>query len=166
MAGGICAGNAAWAAAAPPAGAFAGAFPDWMHDRINQCQREVGVKSCRVLCSNDIAVPITVGVFDRIVILPQRFAREVSIEVLTSALGHEFQHIARHDYLLNLIYEFIYLPLAFNPAVAFARRRIKHTRELCCDAAVTTKLVSAEVYARSLVKLIGSPGAHDTTPMM
>jgi len=149
------------------AGAFECAFPDWVHDRINQCQSEVGVKSCRVLCSNDIAVPITVGVFDRIVILPQRFAREVSIDVLTSALGHEFQHIARRDYLLNLVYEFIYLPLSFHPAVAFTRRRIKHTRELCCDAAVTTKLVAAEVYARSLVKLIGSapplPLAPDTT---
>jgi TonB family protein len=149
------------------AAAFECAFPDWVHERISQCQSEVGVKSCRVLCSNDIAVPITVGVFDRIVILPKRFASEVSVEVLTSALGHEFQHIARHDYLLNLVYEFIYLPLAFHPAVAFARRRIKHTRELCCDAAVTTKLVSAEVYARSLVKLIGSapllPLAPDTT---
>jgi TonB family protein len=149
------------------AGVFECAFPDWVQERIKQCQSEVGIKLCRVLCSNDIAVPITVGVFDRIVILPQRFANEVSIDVLTSALGHEFQHIARHDYLLNLIYEFIYLPLSFHPAVAFARRRIKHTRELCCDAAVTTKLVSAEVYARSLVKLIGSapllPLAPDTT---
>jgi TonB family protein len=149
------------------ANAFECALPGWVDNRISQCQSEVGVKSCRVLCSNDIPVPITVGVFDRIVILPQRFAREVSIEVLTSALGHEFQHIARHDYLLNLVYEFIYLPLAFHPAAAFARRRIKHTRELCCDAAVTTKLVSAEVYARSLVKLIGSapllPLAPDTT---
>ena len=149
------------------ASAFECAFAEWVRQRIRQCQSQVGVKTCRVLCSNDIAVPITVGVFDRLVILPQRFASEVSVEVLTSALGHEFQHIARHDYLLNLVYEFIYLPLAFHPAVAFARRRIKHTRELCCDAAVTTKLVSPEVYARSLVKLIGSapllPLAPDTT---
>ena len=149
------------------AGAFECAFPARVLEQISQCQSQVGIKSCRVLCSNDIAVPITVGVFDRIVILPQRFASEVSVDVLTSALGHEFQHIARHDYLLNLVYEFIYLPLAFHPAAAIARRRIKHTRELCCDAAVTAKLVSPEVYARSLVKLIGSapllPLAPDTT---
>ncbi len=149
------------------AAAFACDFPDWVQNRISECQSEFGIKSARVLCSNDVAVPITVGVFDRIVILPQRFTREVSIDVLTSALGHEFQHIARHDYLLNLVYEFIYLPLAFHPAVAFARRRIKHTRELCCDAAVTNRLVPAEVYARSLVKLVGSapllPLAPDTT---
>ncbi len=149
------------------AGSFACDLPVWVQNRISQCQSELGIKSCRVLCSNDIAVPITVGVFDRIVMLPQRFICEVSVDVLTSALGHEFQHIARHDYLLNLVYEFIYLPLSFHPAVAFARRRIKHTRELCCDAAVTTKLVPAEVYARSLVKLIGAapllPLAPDTT---
>jgi len=148
-------------------GAFECAFPESVQALVERCQAEAGVKSARVLCSQDIALPITVGIFDRIVILPQRFAREANEELLTSALGHEFQHIARHDYLLNLVYEFIYLPLSFHPAAAFARRRIRHTRELCCDAAVTRKLISAEVYARSLVKLIGSapllPLAPDTT---
>jgi TonB family protein len=149
------------------AGAFECAFTDRVQALVQRCQAEAGVKAARVLCSKDIALPITVGVFDRIVILPQRFAREANEELLTSALGHEFQHIARHDYLLNLVYEFIYVPLSFHPAAVFARRRIRHTRELCCDAAVTKKLISAEVYARSLVKLIGSapllPLAPDTT---
>lgn len=149
------------------AGAFECAFPERVQDLVERCQAEAGVKSARVLCSNDIALPITAGVFDRIIVLPRRFAHEANDELLTSALGHEFQHIARHDYLLNLVYEFIYLPLSFHPAAVFARRRIRHTRELCCDAAVTKKLISAEVYARSLVKLIGSapllPLAPDTT---
>jgi TonB family protein len=112
-------------------------------------------------------MPITVGIRDRIVILPRRFASEVNVELLTSALGHEFQHVARHDYLLNLVYEVLYIPLSFHPAAALVRRRIRHTRELCCDAAVTAASISAEVYARSLVKLIGSapllPLAPDTT---
>jgi TonB family protein len=149
------------------AGAFECAFPERVQDLVARCQAEAAVKSARVLCSNDIALPITAGVFDRIIILPRRFAHEANEELLTSALGHEFQHIARHDYLLNLVYEFIYLPLSFHPAAVFARRRIRHTRELCCDAAVTKKLISAEAYARSLVKLIGSapllPLAPDTT---
>jgi TonB family protein len=149
------------------AGAFECAFPEGVQALVERCRAEAGVTSARVLCSKDIALPITVGVFDRIVILPQRFAREANEELLTSALGHEFQHIARHDYLFNLIYEFVYVPLSFHPAAVFARRQIRHTRELCCDAAVTKKLISAEVYARSLVKLIGSapllPLAPDTT---
>ncbi len=149
------------------AGAFECAFPDAVQVLIERCQAEAGVKSGRVLCSSHVAMPITVGVWDRIVILPRRFASEVSVELLTSALGHEFQHVARHDYLLNLIYEVLYLPLSFHPAAALVRRRIRHTRELCCDAAVTDASISAEVYARSLVKLVGSapllPLAPDTT---
>src|SRR5215831_2815000 len=147
--------------------AFACTFPDSVQLLIERCQAEAGVTSCRVLCSADVALPITVGVIDRIVILPQRFMREINVELLTSALGHELQHVARHDYLLNLIYEVIYLPLSFHPAAAFARRRIRHTRELCCDAAVTAGSISAEAYARSLVRLVGSapllPLAPDTT---
>jgi bla regulator protein blaR1 len=149
------------------AGVFECTFPEWICDLIARCQAESGVKTCRVLCSPEAPVPITVGVFDRIIILPKRFASEINVELFTSALGHELQHIARHDYLLNLIYEFAYVPLAFHPAAAFVRRRIRHTRELCCDAAVINRLISPEAYARSLVKLIGSapllPLAPDTT---
>lgn len=146
------------------AGAFECAFPGSVTDLIQKCQTEVGAKPCRILCSTELAVPITVGVFDRLIILPERFACEISPELLISAVGHEFQHIVRHDYLLNLIYEIIYLPLSFHPAASFARRRIKHTRELCCDAAVTTKLIKPEIYARALVTLIGSAPLHPLAP--
>mgnify|MGYP003693759103 CR=1 FL=1 len=90
-------------------------------------------------------MPVTVGVFRRIIILPQRFVREVNQDVLRSAIGHELVHVARRDYLTNLIFEFIYVPLSFHPAAAFARRRIKHTRELCCDETVAAKLIQPEV---------------------
>ncbi|HMH45837.1 MAG TPA: M56 family metallopeptidase, partial [Pyrinomonadaceae bacterium] len=146
------------------AGAFECAFNDSIQELIQKCRVELGAKTCRILCSAEVAVPITIGVFDRLIILPQRFAREVDFDVLTAAIGHEFQHVARHDYLMNLVYEFIYLPLSFHPAAALARRRIRHTRELCCDAAVTTKLIKPEIYARSLVTLIGSAPLHPLAP--
>jgi uncharacterized membrane protein YkoI len=75
---------------------------------------------------------------------------------LLSALGHELVHVSRRDYALNLLYEIIYLPLSFHPAAAVLRRRIKETRELCCDELVAKKLLAPEVYARSLVRLVGS----------
>ena len=101
-------------------------------------------------------MPITVGILKHLIILPERLLREIDEEVLTSAIGHELVHVARRDYLVNLIYEFIYLPLSFHPAAALVRRRIKQTRELCCDESVAEKLLRPEVYARSLVRLIGS----------
>lgn len=131
-------------------------FPEPARTIIQQCQETIGVSRVRILCSAVVPVPITVGVLHPLIILPERLLREVDRELLTSAIGHELVHVARRDYLANLIYEFIYLPLSFHPAAALVRRRIKQTRELCCDESVATKLLRPEVYARSLVRLIGS----------
>jgi beta-lactamase regulating signal transducer with metallopeptidase domain/uncharacterized membrane protein YkoI len=123
---------------------------------IRECQRRLGARSFRIFCSASIAVPITVGALRPLIVLPERLLHRVEDELLTTAVGHELVHVARHDYLFNLIYEFIYLPLSFHPAAAFIRRRIKHTRELSCDEAVAAKLLSPEIYARSLVHLVGA----------
>jgi TonB family protein len=148
--------------------AFACDFSAVFQRILADCQTVIRPGSFRVLCSAEVPVPITVGVFRRIIILPQRFVNEINHDVLRSAIGHELVHVARRDYLTNLVYEFIYVPLSFHPAAALARRRIKHTRELCCDETVAAKLIKPEIYARSLISLIGSapiwrPLAPDTT---
>jgi TonB family protein len=123
---------------------------------IKGCKTAIGVTRVSLLGSPAVPVPITVGIRNPLIILPERLLQDVDEEVLTTAIGHELVHVARRDYLLNLIYEFIYLPLSFHPAAALVRRRIRQTRELCCDEAVATKLLRAETYARSLVRLVGS----------
>jgi hypothetical protein len=74
---------------------------------------------------------------------------------LTSTLCHEMAHIRRHDFLLNLVYEFLYLLISFHPAGALIKRRIDQTRELACDEMAAGRLLSTSAYARSLVKLSG-----------
>jgi TonB family protein len=123
---------------------------------IKSCRAAIGVDRVRLLVSASVPVPITVGIFSPLIILPAHLLHDIDEEVLTTAIGHELVHVARRDYLANLIYELIYLPLSFHPALALVRRRIKQTRELCCDESVATKLMRAETYARSLVRLIGS----------
>lgn len=131
-------------------------FPAPVKVIIKQCLAAIGVERVRILCSTSVPVPVTVGIWKPLIVLPDRLLRDIDEEVLTSAVGHELVHVARRDYLANLIYEFIYLPLSFHPAAVLLRRRIKQTRELCCDEAVATKLLRPETYARSLVRLIGS----------
>lgn len=131
-------------------------FPDSVEAVIGRCREAVGVKKVRILCSNDVTVPMTVGSLNPMVIVPEQLLREADADVLTSAIGHELVHVLRRDYFLNLIYELIYLPLLFHPAAALVRRRIRQTRELRCDELVTERLMKAEVYARSLVRLAGS----------
>jgi TonB family protein len=131
-------------------------FPEQVKAIIEKCQRAIGGERVRILCSSSVPVPITVGISNPMIILPETLVCDVDRELLTSAIGHELVHVARRDYLANLIYEIIYLPLSFHPAAALLRRRIKQTRELCCDESVTTRLLKAETYVRSLVRLIGA----------
>ncbi|MEP6706129.1 MAG: TonB family protein [Pyrinomonadaceae bacterium] len=137
-------------------GAYSVAFPDHIQSIIAECQAAIGVVRVRILCSTAVPVPSSAGVFKPIIILPAQLLHEADKDILSSAIGHELVHVARRDYILNLLYELIYLPLSFHPAAALLRRRIRQTRELCCDDLVAKKLLRPEVYARSLVRLIGS----------
>ncbi|HRH41285.1 MAG TPA: M56 family metallopeptidase [Pyrinomonadaceae bacterium] len=132
---------------------------------LEECQKVFNVKKTQIFYSSEIASPITLGVFNPIIILPEQFAYETDRNLLLSALGHELVHIKQRDYLLNLLYEFIYLPLSFHPATMLVKRRIKETRELKCDELVIDKLLSPKIYAQSLVKLASSAidfGRHST----
>jgi len=122
---------------------------------IERCQREFGVKKVRFLSSPSLPAAATLGIFRPLVILPEELLRAGDDNALAAAIGHELVHISRHDYLLNLIYELIFLPLSFHPAAALIKRRITQTRELRCDELVSERLLHPEVYARSLVRLAG-----------
>jgi beta-lactamase regulating signal transducer with metallopeptidase domain len=125
---------------------------------IHRCELEFGTRagSVRVFRSETLPVPVTTGLFNPVIILPQSLLHEGNVELLTSAIGHEFIHVARRDYLLNLIYELLFVPVSFHPAAALLRRRVRETRELCCDELVAERILNAEVYARSLVRLASS----------
>jgi beta-lactamase regulating signal transducer with metallopeptidase domain/uncharacterized membrane protein YkoI len=143
-------------------------LPASVQSVIDECQAALGISRVRVMCSTSVAVPITVGIRAPLVILPERLLQEAERAVLTSAIGHELVHVLRRDYLLNLFYELIALPLAFHPATALLRRRIRETRELGCDEVVTDRLLEPAIYARSLVQLasaaitVGRPTATIT----
>jgi TonB family protein len=137
-------------------GALDSPLPDHLNVIVDRCRRLIGVKSVRILHSPEVPVPITLGIANPIVVLPESLLEETDCDLLSSAIGHELVHVARRDYLWNLIFETIYLPLSFHPAAALVRRRIRQTRELCCDEIVAMKLLNAETYAHSLMKLIGS----------
>jgi beta-lactamase regulating signal transducer with metallopeptidase domain/uncharacterized membrane protein YkoI len=125
---------------------------------IQRCEDELGARghSVRVFRSATLPVPVTVGLFQPAIILPEALLLKGNADLLTSAIGHEFIHVARRDYVRNFFYELLFIPISFHPAAALLRRRVKQTRELCCDELVAERILNAEVYARSLVRLAGS----------
>src|SRR4029077_14061527 len=79
---------------------------------------------------------------------------------ILSRLGHELAHIRRHDFLLNLVYELLILPISFRPAAALIKARIDQTRELACDEIAAECLSTSTQYARSLLTIAQSMSAN------
>ena len=120
---------------------------------VRNCERAFGIADCALLSSAYLRKPATVGALKPVLILPEQLIREADASALTAAVGHELAHVRRRDYLFNLIYELIFLPLSVHPAAHFIKRRITQTRELRCDELVAQRLLQPEVYAKSLVRL-------------
>jgi beta-lactamase regulating signal transducer with metallopeptidase domain/uncharacterized membrane protein YkoI len=131
-------------------------LPGPVAQALARCRRVLGTGDVTILSSAAAIVPATAGTMRPVLILPEQLFSKCDVQLLTSALGHEAAHIARRDYLLNLVYEFVSLPLWFHPATRLILRRVRQTRELCCDEIVTERLLEPRVYAQSLVQLAGA----------
>ena len=116
----------------------------------------LGVASAELRVSPSVAGPVTIGAWKSAIILPEALLHETSEEVLTTAIGHEMAHIARHDYALNILAELLCLPIFFQPATLLMRRALLRSRELACDELVTLRVIDCAAYARSILTL-----AHD-----
>ena len=118
-----------------------------------RCQSSFNLRSVKLLASGRISGPVTAGAFRPAVILPTSMLAETSEDVLTTAIGHEMAHIARHDFAANILYELLYLPISFHPAAMWIHREIDRTREMACDELVTARLLDPRAYAQSIMSI-------------
>ena len=94
--------------------------------------------------------PVVIGARRPVLLLPAGFDRLKDDEI-QAALSHEFAHLARRDYLVNIVCQIVALPLAWHPAIHYVHKRIRDTREILCDAAAAEEMASPVRYATCLV---------------
>jgi beta-lactamase regulating signal transducer with metallopeptidase domain len=122
-----------------------------------RCRHAFSLATIPLLCSSDVRTPATVGFRHPVILLPKSFFEtDMSEDDLASALSHEFAHVQRCDFALNLLYEFVYLAVCFHPFTAVMKSRISHTRELACDEMAARVLPSGARYASSLLRIARS----------
>ena len=115
-----------------------------------RCRSIFGVDAT-VTRSDKARVPYTIGARRPLILLPAAFCSGADESRLLSVIGHEMAHVARRDFLSNLICELISLPIAFHPLTYVIKQQIDRTRELACDELVTSHVLAPRVYARSLL---------------
>ena len=134
--------------------AYARAMPAATEGAAETCQRFFRIPYISVLCSDEITSPSTLGWSRPVLLMPSAFFTDaIAEDDVVCALSHEMAHIRRHDFLLNLLYEAISIPLCLHPGTSFIKARIAQTRELACDEMAARLLASRKQYARSLLNL-------------
>jgi beta-lactamase regulating signal transducer with metallopeptidase domain len=85
------------------------------------CQR-LGVARVELCASAEIAGPAMVGM--QTVLLPVEFIGKVQAADLEAALAHELAHVRRRDYVKNVAYAVLMLPVAYHPCAWLIRRAV------------------------------------------
>jgi hypothetical protein len=116
----------------------------------------LAMRRVRLASSSEVEGPVVVGVARRVLVLPEWFVVRSNEDELSSAIWHEIAHVDRHDFLMNLIYELLLLPIAFHPAAIFIKGQVERSRELACDEFAAHNLPTPTVYARSLLSIARS----------
>jgi beta-lactamase regulating signal transducer with metallopeptidase domain len=140
-------------------------IPPAMRTVVEQCHSLLGVRPVPILLSLEGKGPATLGIHNPVLVLPEWFFSQASEDELSSAVGHELAHIRRYDFLLNLVYELLILPISFHPAATLIKGRIDQTRELACDEIATECLSSRTQYARSLLSIAQSMATNQRRPV-
>ncbi len=98
-------------------------------------------------------VPVVVGHFRPVVLVPLGFLTGLPPEYVEAILLHELGHISRSDYFMNICQRIAEGLLFYHPAAWWISRVIRLERENCCDDVVVALRSDAHAYARALTAL-------------
>ncbi|HZN65664.1 MAG TPA: M56 family metallopeptidase [Tepidisphaeraceae bacterium] len=131
-------------------------LPPVHRDRLRNLARRVGLRRTpRVLQSTWLEVPTVVGWVRPLVFLPAGLLSGLTAFEVEAILAHEFAHIRRRDYLVNLLQSLVEVFLFYHPAVWWVSARIRAERENCCDDRAAEVCGDRVRYARMLARLEG-----------
>jgi TonB family protein len=117
-----------------------------------QCSKRFGIKAATIATSSQIFSPVTMGLSRKLVLLPDAMASELPTADMRTVIAHEFAHMRRNDFLKNLVYELLSLPVSFHPVFLLTRKNIMESREVVCDE-MASGIDGRQQYARSLLRL-------------
>jgi TonB family protein len=118
-----------------------------------RCAAIFGCESARMAMSLKMEGPVTVGGRKGVVLIPPGFLESSAELDLDAMLAHEFAHMKRHDFLKNLVYGVLSLPVAYHPFLWMTKARIAETREMICDGMAAQAVDGTQHYVRSLMRL-------------
>jgi beta-lactamase regulating signal transducer with metallopeptidase domain len=112
-----------------------------------------GSRTVRLCTSDEIEIPIAVGLFDAMILVPTRLLEELEPHDVDSIVLHELAHLRRADDWVNAIERFSQAFLFFNPGILWLNAQLDLEREVACDDWVLQQN-DALPYATCLAKVV------------
>lgn len=103
-----------------------------------------------LLVSREIDVPVALGVFRPLVLLPQEWVATRSARELSTVLAHEAAHIRNHDLRWLAASRLLLVVLWAQPLYWWLRRQMRLDQETLADAAAA-EVAGRQAYAEQLV---------------
>lgn len=110
-------------------------------------------RDVRLCVSERIEVPVAVGLFDSMILLPKHLLAELDAGELDRISLHELAHLHRSDDWTNSVQRFVQILMFFNPAIRFIGSQLDLEREVACDDWVLALTGEVRPYATCLTKM-------------
>ena len=114
-----------------------------------------GSRNVRLCRSSEIAVPIAVGLFDAMILVPERLLEELAPDDIDSIVLHELAHLRRGDDWINAVERITQAALFFSPGILWLVSQLDLEREVACDDWVLQQN-KALPYATCLARIVES----------
>lgn len=125
----------------------------WQRMLQNLTQQVSIKRPVQLMESALVKVPMIIGHLKPIILMPVGVVNVLSPDQVEAILAHELAHIARYDYLLNILQSVIEVLFYFNPGVWWIASRIRTEREHCCDDLAVSLCGDSLNYAKALVAI-------------
>jgi uncharacterized protein YjbI with pentapeptide repeats len=112
-----------------------------------------GGRDVRICVSDKIEVPVAVGLFDAMILMPKHLLDELSQEEIDQISLHELAHLRRGDDWTNGLQRIVQALFFFNPAILWMAQQMDLEREVACDDWVLLQTKDVRPYAFCLTKM-------------
>jgi TonB family protein len=117
-----------------------------------QCSKRFEVQHVTIAASSRVFGPVTLGIHRKMLLLPVNVIEQLPEADFSTVIAHEFAHMRRKDFMKNLLYELLCLPVSYHPLLWLTRARIMESREMVCDQ-MAAAVTGTNEYAQSLLRL-------------
>ncbi len=129
-------------------------MPEQWEAKLFKLSKKLGIRrSIQILQSAIIKVPVVVGYFKPVIILPLGVISGFSHNQVEAILAHELAHIKRNDYMINIFQSIIEVLFFYHPAIYWISKNIRNERENACDDLAILADIDRKALATALTNL-------------